>query len=153
MAGSLRWTNTSAGSPAPEEQSSIFTLSLLFPDVTAPVQSCPCVTMGKPAPRRRAMLTCARLQCHVPSYPEAKSCDADGPLQLSTAPRALPQAPTAGNGSITRAHGSKAGCRDSPRGRQVLGKGHTIASSHLSSSILEECWPSLATSHFSPSTS
>lgn len=59
--------STSAGPLAPGEQSSIFTLSLLFLDVRAPVQSCPCVTVGKPVPGRRAMLTCARLQSHVPS--------------------------------------------------------------------------------------
>lgn len=57
--------STSAGPPAPREQSSIFTLSLLFLDVRAPVQSCPCVTVGKPAPGRCAMLTCARLLSHV----------------------------------------------------------------------------------------
>lgn len=59
--------STSAGPLAPREQSSIFTLSLLFLDVRAPVQSCPCVTVGKPVPGRRAMLTCARLPSHVPS--------------------------------------------------------------------------------------
>lgn len=59
--------STSAEPRAPREQSSIFTLSLLFLDVRAPVQSCPCVTVGKPVPGRRAMLTCARLLSHVPS--------------------------------------------------------------------------------------
>lgn len=59
--------STSAGPLAPREQSSIFTLSLLFLDVRAPVQSCPCVTVGKPVPGRCAMLTCARLPSHVPS--------------------------------------------------------------------------------------
>lgn len=62
--------STSAGPPAPRKQSSIFTLSLLFPDVRAPVQSCPCVTVGKPVLGRCATLTCARLLSHVPSCQE-----------------------------------------------------------------------------------
>ena len=49
------------------------------------------------------MLTCARLQSHGPSYPGAEPCDADSSSQPSTAPRALPQTHSAGNGSITRA--------------------------------------------------
>lgn len=72
------------------------------------------------------MLTSAWLWSHVPSYPGAELCNADGSPLPSTTPLALAQTHPAGNGSITRARASEAGCRDSPQGRWVLGKGRPV---------------------------
>lgn len=68
----------------------------------------------------------AWLWSHVPSYPGAELCNADGSPLPSTTPLALAQTHPAGNGSITRARESEAGCRDGPQGRRVLGKGRPV---------------------------
>lgn len=121
-----------------------FHLVIAPPDVTTPVQSCPCATVGKPVPRTWDTRV---LGCRA-TFPPTPGPSCAMPTALPSPP-ALSQPFPAGTSSVARARGSEAGHGDSPQDRRV----HQGKVRPVLHSIPVEHWPNLTASRFSPGTS
>lgn len=127
--------------------SSIFTLSSLLPDVNSSCAICPCVTMGKPAPRGRDVLVCGHRGATFPPS-QGLSCDANTSWSWSLiAPGASPKPTLRGTAPSPEPEGVRRGARTGPRGD---GSHRALPPQAIHPHAPRS---SLPTSHFSSSTS